>query len=173
MDASQGLQIINPSFEINRVYKASMERVWRAWSERDQLGKWWGPKGCTVEVASLDFREGGLFHYAMKFEGAPAMWGRFSYREIAPNKRIVWLNSFATEYGGIARAPFSDLCPLEIENAVTFTEQASATTVTLRARPFGASAQEIGFFAELCSSGSLAQGYGGTFDQLAEHLSRQ
>lgn len=172
MHASHGRQAVHPSFEINRVYKAPMNRVWRAWSEHDQIGKWWGPQGCTVEVASLDFREGGFFHYAMKFEGAPAMWGRFTYREIVPNERIVWLNSFANEQCGIVRAPFSDLCPLEIENAVTLTEQAGATTVALRARPFGASAREIEFFAELCSSGSLAQGYGGTFDQLAEHLSR-
>jgi hypothetical protein len=42
--------------------------------------------------------------------------------------------------------------------------------MTLHAEPFGASLEEIKYFAELCSSGSLQQGYGGTFDQLADHL---
>jgi hypothetical protein len=98
------------------------------------------------------------------------MWGRFNYREIVPNERIVWLNSFANEKCGIARAPFSDLCPLEIENSVAFAEQQGATRMTLRAEPFGASAEEVKYFAELCSSGSLEQGYGGTFDQLDDHL---
>jgi len=41
--------------------------------------------------------------------------------------------------------------------------------MTLHAEPFGASAEEVKF-AELCCSGSLEQGYGGTFDQLADHL---
>jgi len=64
------------------------------------------------------------------------------------------------------------LCPLEIENCVTFAEQAGTTTVTLHAEPFGASEEEIQYFVELCSSSSLEQGYGGTFDQLADHLRR-
>jgi uncharacterized protein YndB with AHSA1/START domain len=118
----------------------------------------------------MEFRAGGFFHYSMRSENAPAMWGRFNYREIVPHERIVWLNSFANEKCGIARAPFSDLCPLEIENSVAFAEQEGTTRMTLQAGPFGASAEEVKYFAELCSSGSLEQGYGGTFDQLADHL---
>jgi hypothetical protein len=95
---------------------------------------------------------------------------RFNYRKIVPHERIVWLNSFANEKCGIARARFSDLCPLEIENSVAFGEQEGTTRLTLHAEPFGASAEEVKYFAELCSSGSLKQGYGGTFDQLADHL---
>ena len=159
-------------FEITRVFKAPRDRVWKAWSEADQLKHWWGPKGCTIETLHLEFRPGGFFHYAMKFEGAPTMWGRFNYRKIVAPERIVWLNSFSNEKCGIARAPFSDLCPLEIENTVTFTEHAGITTVVLCAEPFGESAEERRFFDELYSSGSLEQGYGGTFEQLAEHVAK-
>jgi len=42
--------------------------------------------------------------------------------------------------------------------------------MTLHAQPFGASAEEVSYLAQLCSSGSLEQGYGGTFDQVASHL---
>lgn len=63
----------------------------------------------------------------------------------------------------------NSICPLEIENAIAFAEQVGTTRMTLHAEPFGASAEEVKF-AELCSSGSLEQGYGGTFDQLADHL---
>jgi uncharacterized protein YndB with AHSA1/START domain len=154
MDASNKRKATNASFEKERVYQAPLDRVWKAWSEKDQLAKWWGPKGCSLEVLLLEFREGGFFHYAMRFENAPPMWGRFNYREIAPNERIVWLNSFANEKCGIARAPFSDLCPLEIENSVAFAEKEGTTTMTLHAEPFGASAEEVKYFAQLCSSGS-------------------
>lgn len=160
----------NSSFEIERLFTAPLDQVWKAWSERDQLAKWWGPKGCSLEVSLLEFRAGGFFHYAMKSGNAPAMWGRFNYREIVPHQRIVWLNSFANERCGIARAPFSDLCPLEIENSAVFAERDGTTSITLHAQPFGASAEEVEFFGQLCSSGSLEQGFGGTFDQLTNHL---
>lgn len=157
-------------FQMTRVFNASRNRIWKAWSEADQLGHWWGPKGCAIEIARLEFQLGGFFHYSMKFEGAPTLWGRFNYREIVEPERIVWLNSFANEKCGIARAPFSKICPLEIENTVTFTERAGLTTVVLRAEPFGETAEERGFFDELCSSGSLEQGNLGTFEKLAEYL---
>ncbi len=44
------------------------------------------------------------------------------------------------------------------------------TRVTLHTEPFGANAEEVKYFAELCSLGSLEQGTGGTFDELADHL---
>jgi uncharacterized protein YndB with AHSA1/START domain len=156
------------AFEITRQFKLPCAVVWKAWSEAEQLRSWWGPKGCSIEVVRFEFRPGGFFHYAMKFENAPTMWGRFNYRQIAAPKRVVWLNSFANERCGIARAPFSESCPLEIQNAVTSTERDGITTVALRAEPFGAVEQERKYFEELRPS--LEQGYGGTFEQLAKHL---
>jgi uncharacterized protein YndB with AHSA1/START domain len=162
----------NAAFEITRTFKAPQDRLWKAWSQADQLKHWWGPKGCSIDIARFEFRPGGFFHYAMKFADAPAMWGRFMYREIAAPERLVWLNSFSNEKCGIARAPFSGFCPLEIENSVVFTERQGTTTVALRAEPFGEVAAERKFFEELCSSGSLEQGYGGTFEQLADCLAK-
>ncbi|KND61163.1 putative glutathione S-transferase-related transmembrane protein [Candidatus Burkholderia verschuerenii] len=157
-------------FEMNRDFDASRERVWQAWSQADQLAHWWGPKGCALEAHRFELRAGGFFHYAMKFPGAPAMWGRFNYREIVDGERIVWLNSFANEHGGIARAPFSAECPMEIENIVTFTEQDGKTRIALHAQPFGATTEELRFFDNLRPS--LEQGFGGTFEQLADFLKR-
>jgi uncharacterized protein YndB with AHSA1/START domain len=156
------------AFFITRVFKAPRDRVWQAWSEKASLEKWWGPEGCTVEALRFEFRPGGFFHYAMKFNGAPTWWGRFNYREIVAGERIVWLNSFANAQCGIARAPFSDVCPMEIENSATFTEKDGVTTVSLRAVPFGESAAERQYFEEL--KPSLEQGYGGTLDQLGAYL---
>ncbi len=172
MAASDDKTTRKSGFEITRVFKAPRERVWKAWGQADQLKHWWGPKGCSIEVRRLEFRPGGFFHYAMKFAGEPTMWGRFNYRKIVLPERIVWLNSFSNEKCGIARAPFSEFCPLEIENSVTFTEHAGTTTVSLRAEPFGEIAEERKYFEELCSSLSLQQGYGGTFEQLADYLAK-
>lgn len=155
-------------FIITRRFKQPLEKVWQAWSLSDQIGQWWGPKGCKLDVHLFEFQPGGFFHYAMNFEGVPAMWGRFNYREIKPSQSIAWLNSFSNERCGIARAPFSDICPLEILNTATFSENNGITTITLKAVPFGEVDAERNYFIDL--KPSMEQGYGGTFDQLADWL---
>jgi len=162
-----GTSTITP-FTITRSFALPLARVWQAWAEAEQLRHWWGPQGCAVDIARFEFRPGGLCHYAMRFGGMPAMWGRFNFRDIVHGQRIAWLNSFANEAGGIARAPFSDDCPLEVLNTVTFGEHDGVTTVTLHALPFGALDAELQYFDALRPS--LEQGYGGTFDQLAAYL---
>ena len=157
-------------FKITRSYPKPLAIVWKAWSEASQLQQWWGPKGCTLEVGRFEFRAGGFFHYAMNFEGAPKSWGRFNYREIVPMARLVWLNSFANERCGIARAPFSESCPMEIQNTVTFSEQAGVTRLALQAEPFGETPGERQYFKDIRPS--LEEGYGGTLTQLAGFLGR-
>jgi len=157
-------------FEITRRFPRPLAMVWKAWSEAEALAHWWGPKGCSIGVKRFEFRPGGFFHYEMAFAGTPSMWGRFNYREIVAAERLVWLNSFSNERCGIARAPFSDACPLEILNTVSFSESEGETTVALRAEPFGEVDAERRYFIDLRPS--LEQGYGGTFDQLADHLRR-
>ena len=159
------------AFELTRVFKAPRSLVWKAWSEAERLQEWWGPKGCTLKVAGLEFRPGGFFHYAMHFSSdAPPMWGRFMYREIIAPECIVWLNSFSSDGCGITRAPFDQVIPLEIQNTVTFEERLGTTTVNLQARPHGASDEEVKVFDGMFAS--LAQGYGGTLDQLHDHLAK-
>jgi uncharacterized protein YndB with AHSA1/START domain len=160
----------NGTFVITRIFEAPRQRVWKAWSEADELRAWWGPKGCTIEVATLEFRPGGFFHYTMQFANGTAWWGRFLYRDISTQERIVWLNSFSNPGCGITRAPFGAAIPLEVLNDVTFTEKAGKTTVSLRASPHGATEEEIATFAGMHAG--LEQGFGGTFDQLAAVLAQ-
>ena len=96
--------------------------------------------------------------YCTENEGTP----------IVELRRIVWLNSFANEHCGIMRAPFSELCPFEVENTVTFAQRGDTTILTLRAQTIGAPAEEQAYFEALHAS--LEQGYGGTFEQLVDHL---
>jgi uncharacterized protein YndB with AHSA1/START domain len=158
------------AFVITRVFNAPRHLVWKAWSEAEQIQTWWGPKGCSIEVANFEFRPGGFFHYAMLFANGPRVWGRFLYREIITQECMVWLNSFSNEGCGIVRAPFEQSIPLEILNDVTLIEKAGNTTVTLRASPHGAAENEVNVFKGMFAS--MNQGYGGTFDQLASSLAR-
>lgn len=157
-----------PVFSIAREFEAPLERVWKAHSEASQLKEWWGPKGSKIGVERLEFRPGGIFHYVMRYSTGAEMWGRFVYREIEAPRRIRWINSFSNASAGITRAPFSPVCPLEMENVVELTDGGGRTTLHLTSTPLGATEEEMKFFADLFPS--LEQGFGGTYDQLAAFL---
>lgn len=156
---------------ITRVFDAPRELVWKAFTESDRLAQWWGPKGFTMLVRTLDFRPGGVFHYAMRAPDGQIMWGKFVYRDIQAPERMVFVNSFSDENGAIVRAPFSPTWPLEVLNTVTLTESGGKTTVTLRGGPINATGEERAIFWN--RQESVQQGFAGTFDQLAAYLAEE
>ncbi len=158
---------------ITRKINAPREKVWRACTQAESLAQWWGPKGSKLRVVRLDFRAGGIFHYAMQFQPGHEMFGRFIYREIVPPERIVFVSSFSDAEGGIAGAPFPGLenWPREVHNTWTFTEADGKTTLTLHGYPLNASEAERNTFTGMFDS--MKQGFGGTFDQLDAFLTKQ
>src|SRR3990172_2756525 len=98
--------------------------------------------GKPVIHSKMDLRPGGVYHYCMRSPDGHDMWGRFVYREIVKPERIVFINSFSDEMGGLARPPFSENWPLEMLSTITFTEQGGKTTVTVRWAPLNATAEE-------------------------------
>ena len=158
----------HPDFVITRTFDAPREIVWRAFTEAERLAQWWGPKGFEVRVSQFDFRPGGLFVYQMISGQGNEMWGRFAYREIDPQDRVVFVNSFSDESGGITRAPFSEDCPLEMLNTFTFEDVGDKTTLTVRSKAFNATPAEQTYFDNLHES--MTAGFGGTFDKLDDYL---
>jgi uncharacterized protein YndB with AHSA1/START domain len=161
---------VDDEFVIARTFPASPDVVWKAWTETERLAQWWGPKGCTIRVVTHDLRVDGIFHYAMEYKTGAAMWGRFTYREIAEPDRLVFVNAFSDPDGGLARAPFKEVLPLEMLIQVTFREADGHTAITLRSKPLNATAEERQGFIDLFPG--MQQGYAGTFDQLDQHLAK-
>jgi uncharacterized protein YndB with AHSA1/START domain len=158
---------IEQDFVLSRVVKAPRARVWKAYSEADQLAKWWGPKDADIRVLKLDFRPGGMFHYAMEFQPGHPTYGRFVYGLIREPERLEYINGFSDENGGLTRAPFPqlrDCFPLEFHNVVTFAEKDGATIVTTRSTPINATHAEISTFAGMFDS--IHVSFAGTFDKL-------
>lgn len=154
---------------LSRQFDAPPSAVWNAWTDPVQLAQWWGPKEAKLEILKADIRVGGCFHYAMKWPGQ-TMYGLSVYRELEAPSRLVWVNSFADEQGKVARAFFSKDFPLEVLNTVRLTEQGTKTLLSLRSAPIHATREERAFFEGMFRS--MEQGYGGTLDQLANHLAR-
>src|SRR6266536_4138301 len=155
-------------FIISRTFDAPRDLVWRAWTERDRLMQWFGPKGFKMPVARLDFRPGGVFHYCLRSPDGKEMWGKFVYREIVAPERIVLVNSFSDEKGNLTRHPFSPSWPLEMLSTTTFVEHEGKTTLTVKWLPLNPTEEERQTFDS--SHGGMEQGWGGTFEQLVEYL---
>ena len=99
-------------FVISRVFDAPRDLVWKALTEPERMKQWWGPKGFTVTASNMDFRVGGTYHYGMKSPTGEPMWGKFRYLEVVPPQRMVMINSFSDEAGGITRHPMAPTWPL-------------------------------------------------------------
>lgn len=155
-------------FEISRVFDATRDKVWQAWTEPARLKQWWGPRGFKVHTCKVDLRPGGTFLYGMKAPDGSDMWGRFVYREIDAPKKLVFVVSFSDPQGGVTRHPSAETWPAYILSTVTFEEQGGKTRVTVQWTPQDASEIERKTFDE--GRSSMQQGWGGTLDQLTAYL---
>ena len=158
-------------FVISQTFDAPRDRVWKAWTERGQLMQWFGPKGFTMPAAKLDFRPGGTFHYCLSAPDGNEMWGKFAYREIAAPEQIVLVNSFSDEDGNITRHPFSATWPLEMLSTATFADEGGKTKVTIEWSPLNPTDEERKTFDS--SHDGMKQGWSGTFEQLADYLTKK
>jgi uncharacterized protein YndB with AHSA1/START domain len=93
------------------------------------------------------------------------IWGKFTYQEVTPPSRLVWLHSFSDEGGvNLTRHPMNPNWPLELLTTITFEEQSDKTKLTLTWAPVNAKRIEIKAFAEAMPG--MNQGWGGSFEQL-------
>ncbi len=153
---------------ITRTLKAPLSLVWKVHSEAEHLANWWGPVGKKLLVKKLDFCPGGIFHYGMQAPDGSMWWGRFLYQEIQPQKKLVYLSSFADEAANVLRAPFPGNFPLLVENTLSFQEENGKTLLRLQGLPHDASATEQAFFESMFAS--MNGGFGATYDQLDAYL---
>jgi uncharacterized protein YndB with AHSA1/START domain len=154
-------------FVVSRVFDAPRRLVWKAWTDPEHM-QWCGPKGATIRRVKFDFRPGGLFHYGMRPPAGNEMWGKWAIREIAEPERLVFVNSFSDEAGGLARHPMSATWPLETLSTITFAERDGKTLLTVQWLPVNATESEIATFN--AGHESMKGGWTGMLDQLADCL---
>ena len=74
------------SMQVERVFNAPRERVWRAMTEPKLLAQWWG-RGNTLVVERQELRRGGHWRFVEHAPGGPEGFeGR--YREVVPPERL-------------------------------------------------------------------------------------
>ena len=132
---------------ITRVYDAPREAVWRAWTEPEQIAAWWGKRGWSTPVDSveLDVRPGGTIKLdSIEDDSGESMPLSAIFLEVEPPSRLT--------FGRIDRSD---------ESVVTFTDLGDGRT-------------EMTFVATVDMSEELREraigGLNSAFDRLAETL---
>jgi glutathione S-transferase len=74
---------------IERVVKASPEKVFKAWTDPTILVKWWGPEGFETPECEMDVRAGGAWRTTMISPKGEGHTVSGIYREISPPERLV------------------------------------------------------------------------------------
>lgn len=87
---------------ITRTFDVPVEQVWKAWTEPQQVMKWWGPTGFTCPLAKLDVRQGGTSLVCMRAPkefGGQDMYSTWHYKDVVPNQRIEYIHNLADKDG--------------------------------------------------------------------------
>jgi len=74
---------------IERVFKASPEKVFKAWTDPAILVKWWGPEGFETPECEMEVRAGGAWRTTMVSPKGDSHTVSGVYREISSPSRLV------------------------------------------------------------------------------------
>ena len=158
-------------FTITRTFKAPRTLVWEVFTQPQHMEKWLSPAGMKNLSSKTDFRVGGTHHYGQAGPDGGTMWGMLHYQLIQPPEKLVYLQHFSDEKGGLTRHPMAPLWPPQMLTTVVLKEQApDLTELTLTWEAVDASPEEQAFFDN--AHAGMSQGWGGTFDQLDAYLAK-
>lgn len=113
----------NNTITVRREFAAKRQLVWDCHTKSELLDKWFAPKPLKTKTKSMDFRDGGHWHYAMVDEDGNHYWGKTEYVKITPIDGYKTRDVFADENGN--PAPGMPVAEWD----VTFTEKGNHTQV--------------------------------------------
>ena len=75
-----------------RLVAAPRARVWKAWTEPEQVAQWWGPNGFTNTIHEMEVRPGGIWQFVMHGPDGTDYQNRSIYLEVREPERIVYVH---------------------------------------------------------------------------------
>jgi uncharacterized protein YndB with AHSA1/START domain len=115
------------SLVISRTHPASVERVFKAWTDANQLGQWFAPTDDYTTKASVDLRVGHEYRIAITHKGGNVHTVLGTYRLIDPPRKLVY--TWRWEGGQAADTLVTvDFAPRGESTEVTITHEQFANT---------------------------------------------
>lgn len=87
----------NREIVITRLFDASREMVWKAWTNPEQIVKWWGPNGFTNTLHEMKVQPGGVWRHTMHGPDGTDYPNKVVYLEVAKPERLVYTHGDDTD----------------------------------------------------------------------------
>ncbi|TAN33284.1 ATPase [bacterium] len=96
---------------ITRVFEASRERVFEAFTDPQLVAKWLGPRRLTTAVETMDVRPGGMWRFINRDSAGNEFGFHGVYHDVVAPERIVQTFEYEGEPGHVLlqTATFEDL----------------------------------------------------------------
>ena len=113
--------------ELEGMFPADADRVYRAWTDPDDLKAWFGRDAGQLKAAEVDLRIGGAWRFHMGSSGDAETYLQGEYLEIEPGERLVfsWCYVVAGADGESESSPVSQV-------TITFEPVGKATRMRLK-----------------------------------------
>src|SRR5688572_15011288 len=86
---------------MSRVFDATPEQIYKAFTDPAIVPKWWGPAYLTTVVVEMDVRVGGKWRFVQRTPTGQEFAFRGEYLELVPNKKTVSTFEFEAMAGHI------------------------------------------------------------------------
>ncbi|MGD9740855.1 MAG: SRPBCC domain-containing protein [Bauldia sp.] len=139
-----------------RTFHAPRSLVWKAWTDPEQLRKWWGPHHFTNAAVSIDLRVGGTQRIDMQAPDGTIYPMVSEYREVTPETKLVLLNRILADADGVAQA--------EVLTTVRFVEDRGRTIVNVEEEVLRSTPAAAGALA------GMEEGMNQTLERLGAHV---
>lgn len=134
---------------ISHLFDAPREVVFTAWTDPEQLKRWYAPDGCTIEFKSIVVKTGGQFHYVIHDPIHGPCWIIGTYLEILQNEKLVFTMVMSNEAGeavsSLANGKVEDW-PERHVATVTFESIGECTKMTIHQTVDEEKAKETGAY---------------------------
>jgi uncharacterized protein YndB with AHSA1/START domain len=124
MLTTSGRKTAPPDIMFTRMFQASLQLVFSAWTDEKKVASWWGPYGFTNPVCNWNARVNGSIYIDMTAPDGMVfpMTGRF--HEIQPPNKLVFTSRAFEDDDGKPQ--------LEVVNTVTLSEENGSTKFVLQ-----------------------------------------
>jgi len=157
----------NKTLKVEFVANGPKDKVWQAYTNKEQFEKWWGPEGWDTTAKKFDFTPGGRVHYGMKCvdenQGewfGQTSWGLMEIQSMDEGNSFTYKDYFSDESG----TPNQEMPKMTVTN--TFTEEDGKTRVVSLC--VAASAEQIEKQIEM----GMVEGYSSQLNKLEQLLAQ-
>ena len=122
---------------VTRILDAPLELVWKAWTEPEQVRRWWGPKYYTSPSCKIDLRVGGKYVFAMQApadQGGQTSYTSGVYQRIVPMELLEFTQGLSDADGNRIdpqQAGMPADFPKEMHTLVTFKAKGGMTELSI------------------------------------------